>query len=375
MAKIARSALPRLEIQAREGLSFDLPKNVRARWNGALRAQADDATITIYDVIGPREGVSASRIAAALRSIGNRDVVVNINSPGGDMFEGIAFYNLLREHKGKVTVRVLGLAASAASIIAMAGDTIQVAKSAYIMVHNVWVLAIGNRLDLREVADFLEPFDKTLAELYTARTGGAQATIAALMDAETYMDGADAIERGFADELMPADEVEEERAAMGQPVAASAAPSKYAKDPRYASYYEGGLASAAAAGYQGSLAITYASAHADRVMEAVLADQERIRAILTHPHARGREDVANHLATQTDMTVDAAAKMLAMTPKRSRLDAVMNMVGTPGINSEDIDTPPGATATSSPISSTREIFARRAADVARQRETLSRGTP
>ena len=101
------------------------------RWKPEVHAAADDDnSISIYDVIGEDfwtgEGVTVKRIDAALRKIGNRDVVVNINSPGGDVFEGIAIYNRLREHPAKVQVKVMGLAASAASIIAMAGDEIQI---------------------------------------------------------------------------------------------------------------------------------------------------------------------------------------------------------------------------------------------------------
>ncbi|MBN0106041.1 Clp protease ClpP, partial [Pseudomonas aeruginosa] len=82
------------------------------------------------------EGVTAKRIAGALRAIGGDvDVTVNINSPGGDVFEGLAIYNLLREHKGKVTVRVLGLAASAASFIAMAADEVKIARAGFLMIH------------------------------------------------------------------------------------------------------------------------------------------------------------------------------------------------------------------------------------------------
>lgn len=116
------------------------------RWNGGIRAATDnDNAISIFDVVGRDywdEGVTAKRISGALRSMNGADVTVNINSPGGDMFEGLAIYNLLREYEGHVTVKVLGIAASAASIIAMAGDDIQIGRGAFLMIHNCWLYAM-----------------------------------------------------------------------------------------------------------------------------------------------------------------------------------------------------------------------------------------
>ena len=185
------------------------------RWNPGLKAsvaeEEQDRSISIYDAIGydywTGEGVTARRVASALRTLGAGPVTVNLNSPGGDMFEGLAIYNLLREHKGDVTVKVLGMAASAASIIAMAGDTVQIARAAFFMVHNSWVVAAGNRIDLREIADWLEPFDAAMADIYVARTGAELKAIAKLMDAESWIGGSAAIEQGFADELLPSDQV------------------------------------------------------------------------------------------------------------------------------------------------------------------------
>ena len=198
------------------GVSSQLQPRALDRWNPGVRAAATDAegerSISVYDVIGydywTGEGVTAKRIAAALRNMGAGPVTVNVNSPGGDMFEGLAIYNLLREHDGEVTVKILGLAASAASVIAMAGDTVQIARAGFLMIHNAWVVAMGNRNDLREYADTLEPFDRAMADIYAARTGEDREAMAKLMDAESWIGGADAIEQGFADELLPSDQVE-----------------------------------------------------------------------------------------------------------------------------------------------------------------------
>ena len=182
------------------------------RWNPGIRAASEEEhSISIYDVIGQDpwsgEGVTTKRIAAALRSVNGADVTVNINSPGGDMFEGLAIYNLLREYSGKVTVKVLGLAASAASIIAMAGDEIRIARAGFLNIHNCWVIALGNRQDLLEVASRLEPFDQAMAEIYATRTGSQLSAMQKLMDADTWLNGSAAVEQGFADDFLASDAV------------------------------------------------------------------------------------------------------------------------------------------------------------------------
>ena len=189
----------------------DLPAAAMERWNGGIRAARDgDNSISIFDVIGADywgDGVTASRIAGALRSLNGADVTVNINSPGGDMFEGLAIYNLLREYEGKVTVKVLGLAASAASIIAMAGDDVQIGRGAFLMIHNCWVYAMGNRHDLAQIAADMAPFDKAMSDIYQARSGLDADTVDKMMDGETYIGGSEAVEKGFADSLLSADEI------------------------------------------------------------------------------------------------------------------------------------------------------------------------
>ena len=150
--------------------------------------------------------MTAKKVASQLRAIAG-PVEVQINSPGGDMFEGIAIYNVLREHPHDVTVKVMGMAASAASIIAMAGDTVEIGAASFLMIHNCWVLAMGNRHDMRETAEFLEPFDAAMVDVYAVRSGQKAEDIAKWMDAETFMSGSQAIERGFADALLAADKI------------------------------------------------------------------------------------------------------------------------------------------------------------------------
>ena len=192
------------EFQRPAAYQFDTPSDALAKWADMPSAAtaSDNSTITMLDIIGDDGmggGVSAKRIAAALRTISNRDVTVQINSPGGDMFEGIAIYNLLRAHPAKVTVEVLGIAASAASIIAMAGDNIRMAPSSFLMLHNAWGVVIGNRHDMAEAATLFERFDGALADIYSARSGMARSEIATLLDAETFLTAEEAVAAGLAD--------------------------------------------------------------------------------------------------------------------------------------------------------------------------------
>lgn len=194
----------------RSGVRSELSPLALERWNARVFAASDDAnTISIFDPIGydpwTGDGVTAKRISAALRSLNGADVRVSVNSPGGDMFEGLAIYNLFREYEGQVTMKVLGVAASAASVITMAGDEVQIARSAFLMIHNAWVVAVGNRNDLREMADTLEPFDRAMADIYAARTGQDIKAIQQLLDNETWIGGSDAVSQGFADDLLASD--------------------------------------------------------------------------------------------------------------------------------------------------------------------------
>ncbi|WP_272517535.1 MULTISPECIES: head maturation protease, ClpP-related [unclassified Providencia] len=206
-----RNNLPvALEDRPCASISYELKPRALDKWNSSIRAASSANTISVLDVIGEDywgEGVTAKRISGVLRAIGNNDVVVNINSPGGDMFEGLAIYNLLRAHSGKVTVNILGIAASAASIIAMAGDEIHMGRGAFLMIHNCWSIGVGNRHDFAKLAADLEPFDKSMADIYVARSGQSESVVSKMMDDETYIASSDAIAKGFADGVLAADEI------------------------------------------------------------------------------------------------------------------------------------------------------------------------
>lgn len=189
-----------------QGYSWDVPSDALARWsNSALAAEESENTINIYDMIGEDPwtggGFTSKRMAAALRSIGPKNVTVKINSPGGDVFEGLAIYNELVNHKAEVTVDVMGIAASAASFIAMAGDKIRMGLGTMLMIHNAWGVVIGNRNDMIDASLMLGKIDGAMMDIYEARTGAARKDIEKYMDAETFFSAREAVDKGFADEV------------------------------------------------------------------------------------------------------------------------------------------------------------------------------
>lgn len=167
-------------------------------------AAPNAAEISIYDEIG-MWGVTAKQFISDLKALGDvKDITVSINSPGGSVFDGLTIYNALRASGANVTVKVMGIAASIASIIAMAGKKIIMPENSFMMIHNPLNVIYGNADDMREMADILDKVGSSLVATYVARTGKSEEEVKALMDAETYMTAAEAKELGFADEVIPA---------------------------------------------------------------------------------------------------------------------------------------------------------------------------
>lgn len=170
----------------------------------AIRA-ADDVTpaeILVYDEIGPW-GITAKDFVLALSRIPEGPLNVRINSPGGDVFDGMAIYNALLARKGPVIVTVDGLAASAASLIAMAGATVRMAEASMLMIHNCWGICIGNRNDMMDAATVQEKIDGQMAQIYSARSGMTKEAAAAVMDAETWYTSTEAKSVGFCNTILP----------------------------------------------------------------------------------------------------------------------------------------------------------------------------
>lgn len=200
-----RDKLPSIRLEAKPpGVTFKPPASAIARFDGSIKSAAKaDGEIEILGEIG--ETINSKMVKDQLKAIGKGPVLVTINSPGGDAFEGVSIYNLLREHAGKVTVQVLGLAASAASIIAMAGDSVRMGEGAFLMIHRASGIVVGTQTDMREFADILQAVDESVSGLYAARTGKPKAEILAMMEKETYLNASDALKSGFADATLADD--------------------------------------------------------------------------------------------------------------------------------------------------------------------------
>lgn len=136
---------------------------------------------------------------------GNGDITVWINSPGGDCVAAAQIYNMLRDYKGNVTVKVDGIAASAASVIAMAGDKVLMSPVSMLMIHNPMTVAYGSSDEMQKAIEMLSSVKDSIVNAYEIKTGLSRAKLSHLMDAETWMDANKAVELGFADDILKRD--------------------------------------------------------------------------------------------------------------------------------------------------------------------------
>jgi ATP-dependent protease ClpP protease subunit len=162
----------------------------------------EPAVLQIFDQIGEDwfggSGVSAKAFSQAMQEVGPGPLVVEINSPGGNVWDGLAIYNMLRGRQAPVTTRVVGIAASIASIIALAGDTVEIADAALIMIHDPSGMVAGSSEDMRKMADALDQHAEVLAGIYRKKTGRSIESIRAVMKAETWFTADEAIQFGLA---------------------------------------------------------------------------------------------------------------------------------------------------------------------------------
>lgn len=169
-------------------------------------AVSTDGEVMIYGVVGDEwDGLDAKSVIAGIKALGDVDTItIRINSGGGYVYEGLGILNYLASHPARKVVKVDGIAASMASVIAMVGDEIEMPANALMMIHNPWNLVIGDAAAIRKEADQLDKVKASIVGIYAARTGKSEAELSALMDAETWMSGQEALDAGFATTLAPA---------------------------------------------------------------------------------------------------------------------------------------------------------------------------
>jgi len=172
-----------------------------AKWFDIKNATDESADVYIYDVVGdPWVGLDAMTVVKQLNDLKSKKINLRINSPGGYVSDGMAIYNAIARHPAEVTTYIDGLAASIASVIALAGKRIVIAENALMMIHNPWSLAIGDASEFRKQADILDQFKETIINVYETRTGEKREIIAKLMDDETWFTADDAVAAKLADE-------------------------------------------------------------------------------------------------------------------------------------------------------------------------------
>jgi ATP-dependent Clp endopeptidase proteolytic subunit ClpP len=196
--------------------ALDLSTVQRPQWsNRAKRTPAHDwfrisnagngtTEVYIYDEIG-FWGTSAADFIGQLQAISTPNIDLHVNSPGGEVFDGIAIYNAIRNHPAEVTVYVDGLAASAASFIAMSGNRVVVERNAQMMIHDAIGVVIGNATEMRTMAELLGKLSDNIADIYAQKAGGTVEHWRNMMLAETWFSAAEAVAAGLADEMTGAE--------------------------------------------------------------------------------------------------------------------------------------------------------------------------
>lgn len=179
--------------------SLQTPSHILKAWTPTTKTEESENVFMLLDVIDKYwTDCNAKSLANKLNSLKNKDLKVIINSAGGDLIEGLAMYNLLKAHDGSVNIEIIGLAASAASIIALAGDTITMHAGSEIMIHDCWGFFAGNTEDLNEAITAMERYNNSMSEIYADETGLSADEVRELMKNETYFTADEAIEKGFA---------------------------------------------------------------------------------------------------------------------------------------------------------------------------------
>ena len=179
-----------------------------------IEAKANVADVFIYDEIS-WFGISADDFVKDLNAVDASLIKVHLNTPGGNVFDGVAIHNALKQHKAKVETYIEGLAASIGSIIALAGETVYMAKNAFFMIHEPWIIAVGDSTDLRKTADVLDKIRGTLVQTYVDKTGKDEKQVDEWVKAETWFTAEEAKDAGFIDEIIDEEKEPENKYDLG----------------------------------------------------------------------------------------------------------------------------------------------------------------
>lgn len=176
-----------------------VPQNFKAEHD----EDKEQTEITIYGVIGSSwfsDSIAANDIDRVLNDAKSNDVIINLNSPGGDAFDGISIYNRLKRHNGKITIHVDGWACSAASIIAMAADELYMGLGSMMMIHEASSIALGSKADMRKEADILDQLEEGIIDIYMTKAKESREDIRKKVDDETWFSAKSAVDIGFAND-------------------------------------------------------------------------------------------------------------------------------------------------------------------------------
>ena len=166
-----------------------------------VNAEEDEATVYLYDAIDPWFGIDAGEFVKSLSDISAKTIHLRVNSPGGSVFDAEAIQTALQQHKARVVAHIDGVAASAATCIALAADEVEMSDGALFMIHNAWTVAFGNAADLVDTATLLEKIDANILRDYQAKTGQSIEQLKTWMDAETWFTAQEALANGFVDRI------------------------------------------------------------------------------------------------------------------------------------------------------------------------------
>lgn len=174
-----------------------------------FKNEVEKATLKIYDYVGQYDGVNTGYIEEELNKAENKPLDIYINSYGGEVFEGFAIYNMLKRYAGQKNVIIDGIAASIASVIALAGDSVKMNKASMFMIHNASGVCIGNAEEMKKVVNALEQINEVIKGVYKERVNLTDEELTELMNNETFLTAEQCLEYGFCDEIIEEEQDDE----------------------------------------------------------------------------------------------------------------------------------------------------------------------